>query len=89
LSLVNENNFGKISCFLSKVKVSIIGAGLAVMVTTMDLADVGHDIQIFEHRPFVGGKVSSWKDPDGNHIEMGLHVFFLLRVLLKPGQVGF
>ena len=27
-------------------------------------------------RPFVGGKVSSWQDKDGNHIEMGLHVFF-------------
>ena len=22
------------------------------------------------------GKVSSWKDKEGNHIEMGLHVFF-------------
>jgi hypothetical protein len=59
-----------------KLKVGIIGAGLAGMVTAMDLADAGHDIQIFESRPFVGGKVSSWKDPDGNHIEMGLHVFF-------------
>lgn len=59
-----------------KLKVGIIGAGLAGMVTAMDLADAGHDIQIFESRPFVGGKVSSWKDQDGNHIEMGLHVFF-------------
>ena len=24
----------------------------------------------------MGGKVSSWQDKDGNHIEMGLHVFF-------------
>merc|ERR1719506_2819182 len=42
----------------------------------MDLADAGHDVEMFELRPFVGGKVSSWKDKDGNHIEMGLHVFF-------------
>ncbi|MCC5626335.1 9,9'-di-cis-zeta-carotene desaturase, partial [Nostoc sp. CHAB 5715] len=27
-------------------------------------------------RPFVGGKVGSWVDGDGNHLEMGLHVFF-------------
>jgi zeta-carotene desaturase len=46
------------------------------MVAAMDLADAGHDVEMFELRPFVGGKVSSWKDKDGNHIEMGLHVFF-------------
>ena len=60
----------------SKLKVGIVGAGLAGMVCAMDLADAGHDVEIFELRPFVGGKVSSWKDKEGNHIEMGLHVFF-------------
>merc|ERR1719428_2060595 len=42
----------------------------------MDLLDAGHEVEMFEIRPFVGGKVSSWQDKDGNHIEMGLHVFF-------------
>ena len=60
----------------SKLRVGIVGAGLAGMVAAMDLADAGHEVEIFEIRPFVGGKVSSWKDKDGNHIEMGLHVFF-------------
>lgn len=60
----------------SKLKIGIVGAGLAGMVAAMDLADAGHEVEIFELRPFVGGKVSSWKDKDGNHIEMGLHVFF-------------
>mmetsp|Transcript_5780 Transcript_5780/g.18249 ORF Transcript_5780/g.18249 Transcript_5780/m.18249 type:complete len:622 (+) Transcript_5780:196-2061(+) len=60
----------------SKLKIGIVGSGLAGMVAAMDLADAGHDVEIFELRPFVGGKVSSWKDKDGNHIEMGLHVFF-------------
>ena len=60
----------------SKLKIGIVGAGLAGMVAAMDLADAGHDVEMFELRPFVGGKVSSWKDKDGNHIEMGLHVFF-------------
>lgn len=59
-----------------KLKIGIIGAGLAGMVAAMDLADAGHQVEIFELRPYVGGKVSSWKDGDGNHIEMGLHVFF-------------
>lgn len=58
------------------LKIGIVGAGLAGMVAAMDLADAGHQVEIFEVRPFVGGKVSSWKDKDGNHIEMGLHVFF-------------
>jgi len=60
----------------SKLKIAVVGAGLAGMVASMDLVDAGHDVELFELRPFVGGKVSSWQDNDGNHIEMGLHVFF-------------
>merc|ERR1719407_469321 len=60
----------------SKLKIGIVGAGLAGMVAAMDLLDAGHDVELFELRPFVGGKVSSWIDKEGNHIEMGLHVFF-------------
>jgi zeta-carotene desaturase len=58
------------------MRVAIVGAGLAGMSAAIDLADAGHEVEIFESRPFVGGKVSSWIDKDGNHIEMGLHVFF-------------
>ncbi len=58
------------------MRVAIVGAGLAGMATAVDLVDAGHEVEIFESRPFVGGKVSSWVDADGNHIEMGLHVFF-------------
>ena len=65
---------GKVSD--TKLKVGVIGGGLAGMICAMDLADAGHEVEIFEGRPFVGGKVSSWQDKDGNHIEMGLHVFF-------------
>lgn len=60
----------------SKLKVAIVGCGVAGMVAAMDLADAGHEVEMFEARRFVGGKVSSWQDKDGNHIEMGLHVFF-------------
>uniref|UniRef100_A0A7S2RNN4 Zeta-carotene desaturase, chloroplastic/chromoplastic n=1 Tax=Rhizochromulina marina TaxID=1034831 RepID=A0A7S2RNN4_9STRA len=58
------------------LKIGIVGAGLAGMVAAMDLVDAGHQVEMFELRPFVGGKVSSWQDKEGNHIEMGLHVFF-------------
>ncbi len=58
------------------MRVAIAGAGLAGMATAVELADAGHQVEIFESRPFVGGKVGSWVDRDGNHVEMGLHVFF-------------
>ena len=58
------------------MRVAIIGAGLAGMATAVELVDAGHEVELFESRPFVGGKVGSWVDGEGNHIEMGLHVFF-------------
>ncbi|MEL6928120.1 MAG: 9,9'-di-cis-zeta-carotene desaturase [Cyanobacteria bacterium J06600_6] len=58
------------------MRVAIVGAGLAGMATAIDLVDAGAEVEIFESRPFVGGKVGSWVDKDGNHLEMGLHVFF-------------
>jgi zeta-carotene desaturase len=58
------------------MRIAIVGAGLAGLSTAVELADAGHQIEMFESRPFVGGKVASWVDPDGNHVEMGLHVFF-------------
>ncbi|MFQ4143168.1 9,9'-di-cis-zeta-carotene desaturase [Chlorogloeopsis sp. ULAP02] len=75
------------------MRVVIVGAGLAGLSTAVDLADAGCEVQILESRPFVGGKVGSWIDGDGNHIEMGLHVFFgnyyqLLELMNKVGAFG-
>jgi len=58
------------------VKIAIIGAGLAGLTAAVDLVDEGHEVDLYEAKPFMGGKVGSWEDSDGNHIEMGLHVFF-------------
>ncbi|HBQ98994.1 MULTISPECIES: 9,9'-di-cis-zeta-carotene desaturase [unclassified Roseofilum] len=58
------------------MRVAIVGAGLAGLSTAVELVDAGHQVEIFESRAFVGGKVGSWVDADGNHVEMGLHVFF-------------
>ncbi|MBD2487247.1 9,9'-di-cis-zeta-carotene desaturase [Aulosira sp. FACHB-615] len=75
------------------MRVAIVGAGLAGLATAVDLADAGCEVQIFESRPFVGGKVGSWVDGDGNHVEMGLHVFFgcyyqLFELMEKVGALS-
>jgi len=74
------------------MRVAIVGAGLAGLATAIDLVDAGCEVEIFESRPFVGGKVGSWVDKDGNHIEMGLHVFFgcyynLFALMKKVGAI--
>ena len=74
------------------MRVAIVGAGLAGMATAIDLVDAGAEVEIFESRPFVGGKVGSWIDKDGNHLEMGLHVFFgcyynLFALMEKVGAI--
>ncbi|CAL9051404.1 unnamed protein product [Musa banksii] len=73
-----------------KLKVAIVGGGLAGMSTAVELLDQGHEVDIYESRPFIGGKVGSFVDKQGNHIEMGLHVFFgcynnLFRLMKKVG----
>lgn len=59
-----------------QLTVGIVGCGLAGMITAMELSEAGHKVEIFDSRRFPGGKVGSWIDKDGNHVEMGLHVFF-------------
>ncbi len=72
------------------MRVAIVGAGLAGLAAAVDLVDAGHAVDLYEARPFMGGKVGSWVDEGGNHIEMGLHVFFfnyanLFALLRKVG----
>ena len=74
------------------MRVAIVGAGLAGLSTAVNLADAGWEVEIYESRPFVGGKVGSWVDQDGNHLEMGLHVFFgcyyhLFKLMEKVGAI--
>ncbi|KAI7838111.1 hypothetical protein COHA_008119 [Chlorella ohadii] len=73
-----------------KLKVAIVGSGLAGLSTAVELLDQGYEVDIYESRPWIGGKVASFKDKDGNDIEMGLHVFFgcyfnLFRLMAKCG----
>jgi zeta-carotene desaturase len=74
------------------VRIAIVGAGLAGLAAAVDLVDAGHRVDLYEARPFMGGKVGSWVDDGGNHIEMGLHVFFynyanLFALMRKVGAI--
>ena len=74
------------------MRVAIVGAGLAGLAAAVDLVDAGHQVDLYEARPFLGGKVGSWVDEAGNHIEMGLHVFFfnyanLFSLMRKVGAI--
>ncbi len=63
-----------------KLKVAIVGSGLAGLSTAVELLDQGYEVDVYESRPFIGGKVASWQK-DGNHVEMGLHV---VSTILSP-----
>ena len=58
------------------MKAAIFGAGVAGLSAAIELVDRGYDVEIYEKRKVLGGKVSVWKDSDGDSIESGLHIVF-------------
>ncbi len=56
--------------------VVVVGGGLAGLTASKYLIDAGYKVTLLEKRPIVGGKVSAWKDADGDWVETGLHAFF-------------
>jgi len=56
--------------------VIIIGGGLAGLTAAKRLLDSGYQVELYEGRKLLGGKVSAWQDSDGDWVESGLHVFF-------------
>jgi 15-cis-phytoene desaturase len=56
--------------------VLILGGGLAGLTAAKRLADRGFKVKVLEKRDIFGGKVSSWKDSEGDWIESGTHCFF-------------
>src|SRR6478672_9243703 len=56
--------------------VLIVGGGLAGLAAAVELVDAGRRVTVLEKRAVLGGKVSSWRDGDGDAVESGLHVFF-------------
>jgi 15-cis-phytoene desaturase len=59
-----------------RTRVIVAGGGLAGLTTAKRLVDGGFDVELLEKRTILGGKVSSWRDDDGDWIESGLHTFF-------------
>lgn len=58
------------------LRVIIAGGGLAGLSTAKYLSDAGHIPVVLEARNLLGGKVTAWKDKDGDWVETGLHIFF-------------
>ena len=58
------------------MKIAIVGSGLAGLTAAVNLVDEGHEVEIYESRSFWGGKVGSWEDKDGNHIERWDYMYF-------------
>lgn len=79
-------------------RVVIAGGGLAGLTCAKVLVDRGVQVEVLESLPFLGGRASTFRDPDGEWIEQGLHLFLgaysefrrLLREIGRPpGKVLF
>lgn len=52
----------------------VIGGGLAGLSAGIALADAGWRVRLFEQRPFLGGRATSYVLPDGEHVDNCQHV---------------
>lgn len=64
------------SAVSERKKVVVIGGGLSGLSCAKYLVDAGYSPVVLEARDILGGKVSAWRDDDGDWIETGLHIFF-------------
>ena len=49
-------------------RIAIIGAGVAGLAASCALADAGYSVTVFERRPYVGGRASSYLHPGSGEI---------------------
>jgi squalene-associated FAD-dependent desaturase len=54
--------------------VIVIGGGLAGLAAGVALAESGWRVRLFEQRPFLGGRATSYVLPDGKHVDNCQHV---------------
>ncbi|MGB2632865.1 MAG: hydroxysqualene dehydroxylase HpnE [Candidatus Acidiferrum sp.] len=52
----------------------VIGGGLAGLSAGVSLADAAWRVRLFEQRPFLGGRATSYVLPDGEHVDNCQHV---------------
>ncbi len=63
----------------SQLKVAIAGGGLAGLAAACALSEVGFCVTLFEKRPFLGGRASSYEHPGtGEVVDNCQHVLFRL-----------
>src|SRR6266849_2292493 len=61
---------------MSSKNVIVIGGGLAGLAAGVALAEAGWHVRLFEQRPFLGGRATSYVLPDGEHVDNCQHVTF-------------
>lgn len=54
--------------------VAVIGGGLAGLAASVALADAGFRVRLFEKRPHLGGRATSYDLPNGEHVDNCQHV---------------
>ncbi len=54
----------------------VIGGGLAGLAASVALAEADWRIRLFEQRPYLGGRATSYELPDGEHVDNCQHVTF-------------
>lgn len=52
----------------------VIGGGLAGLAASVALAEAGWRVRLFEQRPFLGGRATSYVLPNGEHVDNCQHV---------------
>jgi squalene-associated FAD-dependent desaturase len=71
--------------------VAVAGGGLAGLAAACALSDVGFRVTLFEKRPFLGGRASSWEHPGtGEVVDNCQHVLFRVCTNLMEfyGRIG-
>ncbi len=56
------------------MKVAVVGGGLAGLAAGFELAQAGHDVELFERSRLLGGRATSF-EIDGVEVDNGQHVF--------------
>jgi len=59
---------------MSSKNVIVIGGGLAGLAAGVALADAGCSVRLFEQRPYLGGRATSYVLPNGEHVDNCQHV---------------
>jgi zeta-carotene desaturase len=59
---------------MSSKNVIVIGGGLAGLAAGVALADAGCRVRLFEQRPYLGGRATSYALPNGEHVDNCQHV---------------